>query len=125
LRVAVSGERTAGQGIGDRNDRMRTMSRRGLRFSSSGARCASASDADFQWFTRMVYDHTTEMPLLAKATGQPLRPRFVMGNYNRATVQESSLRQIYDWMRTDLGVRANIVGRISPAVPGRTALRTQ
>jgi hypothetical protein len=41
-----------------------------------------------------------------------------MGNYNRATVQESSLRQIYDWMRNDLGVRANIVGRMSPGVPG-------
>jgi mono/diheme cytochrome c family protein len=79
---------------------------------------ALGSDADFQWFTRMVYDHTTEMPLLAKATGQPLRPRFVMGNYNRATVQESSLRQIYDWMRNDLGVRANIAGRISPGTPG-------
>jgi mono/diheme cytochrome c family protein len=79
---------------------------------------ALGNDADFQWFTRMVYDHTTEMPLLAKATGQPLRPRFVMGNYNRATVQESSLRQIYDWMRNDLGVRANIVGRMSPGVPG-------
>ena len=79
---------------------------------------ALGNDADFQWFTRMVYDHTTEMPLLAQATGQSLRPRFVMGNYNRATVQESSLRQIYDWMRNDLGVRANIVGRMSPGLPG-------
>lgn len=78
---------------------------------------ALGSDADFAWFTRMVYDHTTEIAQFAKATGQPLRPRLVMGNYNRAVVQESSLRQIYDWMN-DLGIRANVAGRLAPGAPG-------
>jgi len=78
---------------------------------------ALGSDADFAWFTRMVYDHTTEIAQFAKATGQPLRPRLVMGNYNRATVQESTLRQIYDWMN-DLGIRASVAGRLSPGTPG-------
>lgn len=83
---------------------------------------ALGSDADFEWLKRIVYDHTTEMPLLANATGQPLRPRFVMGNYNRATVQETSLKQIYDWMRNDLGVRANVAGRMSPGVSAPTGI---
>jgi mono/diheme cytochrome c family protein len=83
---------------------------------------ALGGDADFAWFTRMVYDHTTEIAQYAKATGQPLRPRLVMGNYNRATVQESSLRQIYDWMN-DLGIRANVAGRLSPGVPGSNGVR--
>jgi mono/diheme cytochrome c family protein len=83
---------------------------------------ALGSDADFAWFTRMVDDHTTEMPTFAKATGQQLRPRLVMGNYNPATVPESSLRQIYEWMRNELGIRANVAGRIAPGTPAQAGV---
>ena len=83
---------------------------------------ALGPDADFEWFKRMVYDHTTEMPQFAKAVGQPLRPRLVMGDYSRAGVQESVLRQIYEWTREDLGIRAPVAGRLSAGKPSATGM---
>jgi len=72
---------------------------------------AGAIGADFSWFQRMVYEHTTVMPqhrtLLAANAG------FIrMGNYSRTRVPESVLRDVWAWIN-DLGFRVPIAGQLS------------
>jgi len=89
---------------------------------ASPRQALGAVAGDFEWFARMVYDHTSEMKAYAAAVGQALRPRLIMGNYSRATVPEALLREMYDWSR-DLGIRANVSGRLSAPVPVADGVR--
>ena len=77
---------------------------------------AGAIDADFAWFTEMVYEHSTVMPqhraLLEEA------PFFVrMGNYARNRIPESLVEEIWRFM-LDLGFRANLAARLGPGTSG-------
>lgn len=85
-------------------------------------------NGDFEWFKRMVYDHTTAQreqwkqldPALPRVTpapaGPPGRNRIRMGNYARQRLPEPILKEIYDWM-VDLGPLATLTARIA-AAPG-------
>ena len=90
---------------------------------------AAEVTGDFEWFKRMVYDHTTAQreqwsqldPSLPRTTpspaGPPGRDRIRMGNYTTRQLPEARLKQIYDWMM-DLGRLAPLSARI---VPGEQA----
>ena len=94
------------------------------------AQCHGAAEvtADFEWFKRMVYEHTTAQPeqraLLDVATqvtprpsGPPGRNRIRMGNYDRERVSEEELKQIWDWIM-DLGYLRPLRGALGAGVPG-------
>lgn len=92
---------------------------------------AAEVNADFEWFKRMVYEHTTAQreqwkqldPALPQVTprpaGPPGRNRVRMGNYSPARLPESQLKQIWDWV-VDLGHLAPLAGQIAAAPTGAT-----
>jgi len=74
-----------------------------------------------------VYEHTTAHreqlatlnqdpglePVTPGLVGPPGRNRLRMGNYSRARLPESTLKEIWDWA-IDLGRLAPLIGRITP-----------
>ena len=81
-------------------------------------RGAGELNGDFEWFKRMVYDHTTTMPAQWTELGQPTANRAVrMGNYNPNRLRETTLRTIYDYIR-DLGFPLTVTARLDAGVPG-------
>jgi cytochrome c550 len=80
---------------------------------------AAEVNGDWEWFKRMVYDHASAQPeqwsqldrSIPASTPGPGRVR--MGNYSRARLPESTLKEIWTWM-TDLGHLVPLVGRIGP-----------
>jgi mono/diheme cytochrome c family protein len=81
-------------------------------------RGAGEVNGDFEWFKRMVYDHTTTMPAQWTELGQPTANRAVrMGNYSPVRLPETTLRVIYDYMR-DLGFPLPVTARLDAGVPG-------
>jgi len=67
---------------------------------------------DFEWFKRLVYDHTNAMPQfrqLIGAQGQNIN----MGNFSTTRVTEAQLREIYTWMKDDIGFRPPLAGRLT------------
>lgn len=79
---------------------------------------AAEVGGDFEWFKRMVYNHTTAMPEkweLREAAdgGAPARRRRVrMGNYTPRRIPEATLRIVWDWM-TDIGLLVPVSARLS------------
>ncbi len=72
-------------------------------------RDAGGEGADFEWFKSMVYTHTTAM-------GDQARLR--MGNYSRTRLPEVALRQIWEFMTVEAGLRVPITGQISAGTSG-------
>lgn len=64
-----------------------------------------AADADFTYFAKRVYEHQEFFP-----TGR-------MGNYNRIRVPELVLREVYKFMKDDLGLLAPIQASLGPGTP--------
>jgi mono/diheme cytochrome c family protein len=95
---------------------------------------AAEVTGDFEWFKRMVYQHTTtqreQMKLLAQDPNidpvtpghvglPPGRNRLRMGNYSTARLPEKTLREIWDWMEKDLGVHLAVLSAtVKPGTPG-------
>jgi len=85
------------------------------------------SGGDFEWFKRMVYEHTTTQrqqwseldPNVPSSTPGPAGPwgRARMGNYSPDRLPETLLQQIWDWMH-DLGITVPMVGRLTPGKAG-------
>jgi mono/diheme cytochrome c family protein len=59
-----------------------------------------AKDASFEYFAKLTYEHTDKWPNGA------------MGNYSRDRLPESILREIYEWMVNDLGMRPQMNGAV-------------
>ena len=87
---------------------------------------ASEVTADFEWFKRQVYEHTTAMreqwqqldkslqPVTPQPSGPQGRNRIRMGNYTQTQVSEATLKEIWDWMNNDLGLYLAVLrGRIT------------
>ena len=55
-----------------------------------------AEEVDFEYFATQIYEHTDKYP------------RGSMGNYSRTRLPESVLREIYQWMVLDIGLRASV-----------------
>jgi mono/diheme cytochrome c family protein len=80
-------------------------------------RGAGEVNGDFEWFKRMVYDHTTTIAAQWTELGTPTAGRAVrMGNYSPVRLPEATLRTIYDYMR-DLGFPLTITARLDAGVP--------
>ena len=76
---------------------------------------AGAVDGDFEWFKKIVYDHTVEQPRHFTRLEQP-PARLRMGNFSRTRVPESVLQDIWTFAR-DLGFRVPLAGQLSAGVP--------
>jgi mono/diheme cytochrome c family protein len=86
-------------------------------------------NGDFEWFKRMVYQHTTTQreqmkmldPALPRVTpgfGGPATrnpPRVRMGNYSPQRLSEATLKQIFDWAHDELGPLPVLTARLAPA----------
>jgi mono/diheme cytochrome c family protein len=77
---------------------------------------AGAAGADFAWFSNLVYNHTTAAPEERKATGNNLNNPIRMGNFSRVRVPEPMLRQLWQYLSVDLGLRAPFEARWAPSV---------
>ena len=60
-----------------------------------------ATDVDFEYFKKQVYEHTEK------------RPRGGMGNFSVDRLPELALLEVYKWVVDDLGLRASIGGGLS------------
>jgi mono/diheme cytochrome c family protein len=86
-------------------------------------RGAGEVNGDFEWFKRMVYDHTTTMPAQWTELGQPTANRAVrMGNYSPLRLTEPTLRTIYDYMK-DLGFPLTVTARLDAGVPAEGGVK--
>jgi mono/diheme cytochrome c family protein len=81
---------------------------------------AGAVNGDFEWFKKIVYEHTTEQPHHFASLDEP-QARLRMGNFSPSRVPPSTLQQIFDYAR-DLGFRVPIRGQLSAGVPGATGV---
>ena len=55
-----------------------------------------AKEVDYEYFAKQIYNHTEKYP------------RGSMGNYSKLRFPESVLREIYQWMVVDIGMRVSI-----------------
>ena len=77
-----------------------------------------AVDADINWIKDLVYNHTTAIRTHAQKIGTGNGPaRVHMGNFNPDRVTEGQLAQILDWIKTDVGFRAALYGRLTKGEP--------
>lgn len=67
-----------------------------------------AVDMDFDWFKALVYNHTTAYPEHVKRLEANFTLRMRMGNFNPGRVSEGQLKDIYDWLRDEIGPRPQI-----------------
>jgi hypothetical protein len=72
-------------------------------------------NADFAWFTGIVYAHPTAYPVTRARLGDPPFKRLAMGSFSPARLPEPMLRDIWGYI-TDLGFRARLQGHLSPGV---------
>jgi mono/diheme cytochrome c family protein len=73
---------------------------------------AGAVGADFDWFKRLVYEHTSSIGEHQKNMGNEPGP-IRMGNYSRARLPEPVLEEIWRYFRDDLKFRAAVVSRLT------------
>jgi hypothetical protein len=78
-----------------------------------------AVNADINWVKDLVYNHTTAIRTHQQRIGTGNGPpRVHMGNFNPDRITEAQLAQVLDWIKTDVGFRAAMRGRISKGQPG-------
>ncbi len=75
------------------------------------------TDMNFEEFTQLVYDHTTEIPKLRAALGVPGN-NIAMGNYLRTRLTTAELQSIFTWAKDDIGPRVPMTGRLSKGEAG-------
>jgi len=79
-----------------------------------------AVNADFDYFANLVYNHTTAMPQHRAVLGQNAT-NLDMGNYSRARLTSTELREIYHWMRDEISFRVPVAGCSPKAKPAPQA----
>jgi mono/diheme cytochrome c family protein len=77
---------------------------------------AGAAGADFVWFSNLVYNHTTASPEERKLSGDNPDNPIRMGNFSPARVPEPMLRQLWQYISVDLGLRVPIEARLRAGV---------
>jgi len=80
-----------------------------------------AVNADFDYFANLVYNHTTAMAAHRALLGQNAT-NLDMGNYSRARLTAGQLRQIYFWMRDEIGFRVPVAGVLSKGEAGASGV---
>jgi mono/diheme cytochrome c family protein len=79
-----------------------------------------ATNMSFDDFENLIYNHTTAIHQLRISRGGNANGNVDMGDYNRERVTPASLRQIYNWVRDDIGFRAPMAAQISKPEMGPT-----
>lgn len=78
-----------------------------------------AFNADINWLKDLVYNHTTSIRTMAQQLGTGNGPERVhMGNFNRDRITEAQLASILNWVKTDVGFRAPMRGRLTKGTAG-------
>src|SRR5262249_61480370 len=80
-----------------------------------------AVNENFAYFATLVYNHTTAMPQHRALLGSNAT-NLDMGNYSRTRLSEGQLRQIFFWMRDELGFRPLMAGVLSKGESGSTGV---
>jgi cytochrome c553 len=80
-----------------------------------------AVNADFDYFTNLVYNHTTALGQHRALLGNNAT-NIDMGNYSRDRVSEGMLRQIYFWARDEIGFRVPMQARIAKGEAGPSGI---
>jgi hypothetical protein len=78
-------------------------------------RTAGGLGADFEWFKKEVYEHTTAPENINRA-------HLRMGNYSRVKIPEPMLHEIWQFFAVDQGLRANISAQIAAGAPSGNAV---
>jgi mono/diheme cytochrome c family protein len=78
---------------------------------------AGGVNGDFEWFKKLVYDHTNALPEHRKMLGVPVGT-LRMGNYSRARLPEPVLEEIWKYMRDDLKFRVPVTASLKPGSGG-------
>src|SRR5262249_38710672 len=73
-------------------------------------RTAGGVGADYEWFKKEVYEHTTA-PLNVN------RPHLRMGNYTKQQVSEEKLQQLWQFFSAEQGLRVPVSADVSAGVP--------
>jgi hypothetical protein len=72
---------------------------------------------NFDYFTNLVYNHTTAMPAYRAEIGNNAT-NLDMGNYSRSRLTMGQLRQIYFWARDEIGFRPQLAAALSKGEAG-------
>ena len=83
---------------------------------NNGRVVMGAINADFGWFTSIVYAHTAAYPSTQARLGDPPFERLGMGSFSPSRLPESMLRDVWTYI-VDLGFRARMRGQLSAGVP--------
>lgn len=67
---------------------------------------AGGAGADFEWFKKTIYEHSS------------VWPRGHMPNFSRDRLPESVLKQIWDYLSVDLGLLADVRASVNTGMPG-------
>src|SRR5262249_8029065 len=73
------------------------------------------------YFANLVYNHTTALQQHRHLLGSNAT-NIDMGNYSRTRLSEGQLRQIFFWMRDELGFRPPMTGVLSKGEQGSTGV---
>jgi mono/diheme cytochrome c family protein len=77
-----------------------------------------AVNADINFIKDLVYNHTTSIRTLAHTLGTGNGPaRIHMGNFNPDRITEGELQQVLEWIKSDVGFRAAMRGRLTKGTP--------
>jgi len=79
-----------------------------------------AVNMNYDDFENLVYNHTTAIHQLRVLRGGNAMGNVDMGNYNRERLTPATVRQIYLYLRDDMGFRAPMVGQLAKAEMGPT-----
>jgi len=91
---------------------------------------AAEVNGDFEWFTRMVYDHVAAQreqwkqldPAITPTTPQPAGPpgrnRVRMGSYSPQRLPEAVLKEMWTWAMDDLGKLVPLTARVTAGAQG-------
>jgi mono/diheme cytochrome c family protein len=78
---------------------------------------AGGINADFEWFKRLVYEHTKYLPEHRNMLGTPVGT-LRMGNYSRTRLPEPILEEIWKYMRDDLKFRVPVTANMKAGSSG-------
>src|SRR5215471_15304023 len=80
-----------------------------------------AVNENFAYFANLVYNHTTALGQHRALLGSNAS-NIDMGNYSRARLSEGQLRQIFFWMRDELGFRPPMAGVLGKGEQGSSGV---
>src|SRR5262249_62146961 len=80
-----------------------------------------AVNENFAYFANLVYNHTTAMQQHRALLGVNAT-NLDMGNYSRTRLSEGQLRQIFFWMRDEVGFRPAMAGVLGKGEQGSTGV---